>query len=307
MQCRVCGALQDTDAAVCRECGNPVTDEPLPNRRFARKQYLFALLLVPVVAAAGGAGYYKFILPDDTAAVVNGEKIMRSELDAAVARVRGVPAAEPRNEGERAAKGRLRYQVLNRLIAGRIALQAARDAGMKLGDGELEKIIRQMQEASGLDDRAFERTMEDRFGSLRAFRRMVEQERLVARLLAERIVPPGTDPQKAQALADDWFHRASRTASVRIALAEQVSSAGCSCCAKGSAPRESGLDAAGPAKGITGEAAAAGLQYWSERYGGGDVSVRTADLGCHVQVTIVKAGEAVLSLRYQDGVITEER
>jgi hypothetical protein len=49
------------------------------------RAYFFALLLIPVVALATGLGYYKFILPDGIAAVVNGEEIKHSELDSAVA------------------------------------------------------------------------------------------------------------------------------------------------------------------------------------------------------------------------------
>jgi hypothetical protein len=49
----------------------------------------------------------------------------------------------------------------------------------------------------------------------------------------------------------------------------------------------------------------AGLAYWQEHYGGGEVTARISDFGCHLQVDIIRDGRVVTSLQYQNGRITE--
>ena len=85
MFCPDCETVNDPDARYCSECGRPLSGNAKVLSAGTARAYLIALLLVPVVAIAGGLGYYKFFLPEGIAAVVNGEEIRRSELDAAVA------------------------------------------------------------------------------------------------------------------------------------------------------------------------------------------------------------------------------
>lgn len=40
--------------------------------------------------------------------------------------------------------------------------------------------------------------------------------------------------------------------------------------------------------------------------GGGPVTANTTDLGCHVQVDSVKENKVVLTVRYEDGIISEQ-
>ncbi len=49
----------------------------------------------------------------------------------------------------------------------------------------------------------------------------------------------------------------------------------------------------------------AGLAYWREHYGKGEVTARVSDFGCHMQVDIIRDGRVVKSLQYQNGRITE--
>jgi hypothetical protein len=85
-----------------------------------KRVYFYALLLIPIIALAVGAGYYKYILPSGVAAVVNGEEIMASELDDALLRFQGT-----RDKAD----SRLRYEVLQGLITELLVLQQARKAG----------------------------------------------------------------------------------------------------------------------------------------------------------------------------------
>jgi hypothetical protein len=289
MQCNSCKTTNEPDSVFCSECGKPLADQTPGPEKKQRKSYLFVLLFVPVIVIAAAVGYYKFFLPDGVAAVVNGEEIRLSELNAAASRMQG---------GSDAASAGLRYQALNELIAERLALQEARKAGIEVSKDELAVAAAQAQAASGLDSGAFNKEMKSLHGSMRGFENTLERRILISRLIAERVVPPGADPGTAGRAADQWMRHLSEKAAVRIALAEQWSGGGCSCCNK----------EGGPAQPVSDKAKAATdacLQYWRAKHGPEAVSARLTDFGCHMQVDIVKNEKIIGSLRYQGGTITE--
>ncbi|OGW40509.1 MAG: hypothetical protein A2010_08075 [Nitrospirae bacterium GWD2_57_9] len=306
--------MNDADAQFCSECGRPM--EPAPAQGKTRKPYLYALLLIPVLVLAGGIGYYKYVLPQGIAAVVNGEEIMASELDSEVVRTTG---------SREAADGRLRYQVLNSLITERLILQEARKAGMSTSGGEISLAVVNARSGSGLDEAGFRERVESQYGSMQAFERALGRRLLVNRFVAERIIPADADPRTARAALDRWLQERSDAASVRVTLAEQWSGAGCGCCANkaeaspappaasggcrmaknSSAAAGNGTAAAAEAS-RTGQAADAGLRYWQEKHGAENVTAKVTDFGCHMQVDIVKDNKTIGSLRYQGGVISEQ-
>jgi hypothetical protein len=257
---------------------------------------LFALLFVPVIVIAIAVGYYKFFLPDGVAAVVNGEEIKLSELTAAVSRMQG--------GGE--ATTQLRSQALNELIAERLVLQEARKAGMQVSKQEVAAAAAQARTSSGLDDAAFTMEIRSFYGSVRGFEQQLERRTLINRLIAERVVPPGADPQTASRAVNLWLRDLSGKASVRIALAEQWPGEGCGCCSKESGPRKQTTASAQPPVSEKSRAAAdACLQYWRAKHGPEAVTTRLMDYGCHYQVDIMKNEKIIGSLRYQGGAITE--
>ena len=289
MQCNSCKTTNEPDAVFCSECGRPLADQARDPAKKQRKSYLFFLLFVPVIVIAAAVGYYKFFLPDGVAAVVNGEEIRLSELNTAASRMQG---------GSDAASAGLRYQALNELIAERLALQEARKAGIEVSKEEVAAAAAQAQAAAGLDAGAFNKEMKSLHGSMRGFENMLERRILISRLIAERVVPPGADPGTAGRAVDQWLRNLSEKAAVRIALAEQWSGGGCSCCNK-----EGGQ--AQPVSDKAKAATDAGLQYWRVKHGPEAVSARLTDFGCHMQVDIVKNEKIIGSLRYQSGTITE--
>ncbi len=334
MHCISCNTLNDPDACFCSECGNLIAGGPRTPSAKAPRAYLFALLLVPVIAIAGGIGYYKFFLPEGIAAVVNGEEIKRSELDAAVVRAEAAdPAAT--GEGRRTAQDarRLRYEVLSALITERLVLQEARKAGIDIPDGDIAAAVAHAQASSGLDKAGFDLVVDRQYGDGRTFEKAVRRELIIKKFIARKAVPQGGDPQRAGAAMNAWLQDLSARAAVRIALAEQWSGAGgCSGCdstktqtagpqvlnrgcpmSKAASP--AGRAGCGRAKSGTSSepnkkdnrkyAEEAGLKYWHEKYGPGAVSARLIDFGCHIQVDIVKDEKVIGSLRYQNGTITE--
>ncbi len=305
MNCPECKAPNDEDALFCTACGKSL-DEAQPKAvAKQRRVYLIALLFIPVVIIAGAIGYYKFYLPNGVAAVVNGEEIKLSELDAAIARMRGA--------GDAPATG-LRYQALDQLISERLVLQEARKAGIEVSQEALVKAAAEAQAASGLTEAAFSQAVSARYGSMSGFENELMRCIMINRLITEKIVPPGTDPRAAAHVVNQWLQNLSARATVRIALAEQLAGPGCSCC--------NNRDEAGLKKGVPGCAAAragaestaskeqaavnAALRYWHEKHGPDTVTAQPTDYGCHVQVDIIKDNKIIGSLRFQGGSIVQQ-
>lgn len=303
MNCPKCMTMNDPDARYCSECGTSISMESMARPARSRRTYLFALILLPVIALAVGLGYYKFFLPDGVVAVVNGEEIGRSELDGAAAR-------SP--EAGSAASGPLRFQMLNRLIAERIVLQEARKAGTRATSEEIANAEAEARTSSGLDEAAFNKEILSQYGSVRAFQADLERRLLIRKFLAANVVPAGAEPQAAQKTVNRWFESMSNKAVVRVALAEQGAGPGCGCSNNPgqAAGTKQGCRVAGaPAQQASDRKSAAtdaALRYWRAKHGPEAVTARAIDFGCHVQVDIVRNEKIIGSLRYQGGSIIEQ-
>jgi hypothetical protein len=304
--------MNDSDAVYCAECGRPLLAESKPSTAKPRKAYLYALLLVPVIALAAGVGYYKFFLPQGVAAVVNGEEIKLSELEAEVVRTQG-SSTQP-------ADSRLRYQILNALITERLALQAARRADIEVSREELQSAVAEARTSSGMSEAEFDRRIAEQYGDMQGFEKAYSRRLLINKYIAEKIVPPGADPQTARESINQWMQRLSGTAAVRITLAEQWSGAGCGCCGKGgnaAAPQAGPGNCRASSRGVAfasdktspssqaDKASDAALRYWQEKHGNEKVTAKVKDYGCHMEIDIVKDDKVIGSLRYQGGRISE--
>ena len=312
MNCRSCDTPNDGDALFCENCGSAMGAEP----RKRSRPWLYALLLVPVLAAAAGIGYYKFILPNGVAAEVNGESISRAELDRLV-RTNGSMAGVPAEMQSRA-----RYAALSELITERIALQEARNAGVHLAEAEVQAAVDSMRAASGLEGKAFEARVIERYGSMNAYRKGLERNLLLRKFVNEKVTAGARNAADANERMNRWLEGATAKASVRIALDEQLpSSGGCGCCSSKAAatgPAKQGCDPKGGCGSPKGTSAGGGqssgqvkaareaaLVYWQQRNGAGPVQTEVTDFGCHVQVDIIANKKVAQSLRYQNGMITE--
>jgi SurA-like N-terminal domain len=304
VHCPDCKQTNDTDALFCTACGSPLEATPQQTVHIQRRAYFIALLFVPIIAIAVGIGYYKFFLPNGVAAVVNGEEIKLSELDAAVIRAQG---------RQEATSSQLRYQLLNQLITQRIMLQEARKAGISVSKEEIETAANEARASSGIDEATFNRQVVSQYGSLRAFKDALERRLLANKFLAVKVVPPGADQPTAQSAIKRWLDDIAGRAAVRIALAEQGAGPGCGCCntENAQASQRSGIQGHGcaavnkRAASDVGKAADVGLRFWHAKYGPDAVTARLTDYGCHIQVDIVKNNEIIGTLRYQEGNITE--
>ncbi len=306
MDCPECKASNDGDALFCAACGRPLEDVQPKTVSNQRRAYFITLLFIPVLLIAVAIGYYKYYLPGGVAAVVNGEEITLSELSDAVARMQG---------SRDASAAGLRYRALNELISERLVLQEARKAGITVSKEALASAAAAAQAASGLDAAAFNRAMSARYGNERGFEKDLVRRILVNRLISERVVPPGSDPETAGRAVRQWLQGLSDKASVRIALAEHMSGSGCSCCSN--LDERTGLTKGLPGCTARGAGAArtsdqeqtavdAALRYWHAEHGPDPVTAKPTDFGCHIQVDIIKNEKIIGSLRYQGGSILEQ-
>jgi len=307
MNCGKCNQSNDADAVFCASCGSSLAVAAAGPRKTWRS-YWFALLLVPVLFAAAGMGYYKFILPNGVAAVVNGENITIAELDA-VTRF-----SEDGKEVPEETLGRIRFAALSDLITERIACQEARKAGVPVSPQEMNDAIARMRSAAGLDDKSFDARVKAFYGSRGNFSKRVECQLAIRKYIDEHITAGVTDPTTAGLRVNQWLQGISSNATVRVSLNEQVQkSSGCACCAdKGTGPAKHGCDpkaatTSGGTKPDSRMTAArdAAMGYWSKGHGSGPVETKVTDFGCHIQVDIMKNNRIAQSLRYQNGTITE--
>jgi len=310
MNCGKCNTTNDNDAAFCVNCGGVLTAAPQKGWR----SYRYALLLLPVLLVAAGAGYYKFILPSGVAAVVNGEEITLAELDNLV-------RPDGRGAGVSAETlGQMRYAALSELITERIALQEARKAGIQASNDEVQAAVQDMRAASGLDEKGFEAKVTEHYGSMAAFRKGLERRLAIRKFIDEKVTVGASGPAEANMRLNRWLQDSTAKAAVRVSLAEQLPAAGCGCCggggpgvakqgcdpAKGASKRGCAPQAGG--KQVSGQgnvARDAALAYWRKQNGNGPVETKVTDFGCHVQVDIMSNNRIAKSLRYQNGTITE--
>jgi hypothetical protein len=307
MKCGKCDTINDDDAVFCTNCGsalNALTEGP----RKTWRSYWYALLLIPVLIAAAGMGYYKFMLPNGIAAVVNGEDITIPELDAVMQSAwsgKDIPEKE---------LGRMRYSALSDLITERIACQEARKAGVRVSPEEIDDAIARMRSAAGLDEKSFDAQVNALYGGRDNFSKGMERRLIIRKFIDERIAAGITDPTIAGFRVNQWLQGISSTATVRVSLKEQMQkSSGCACCGgSGTGPAKHGCDpktgapAAGtqPGSQIT-AARNAAISYWSQKHGSGPVETKVTDFGCHIQVDIMENNKIAKSLRYQNGTVTE--
>ena len=110
---------------------------------------ILAIALAGLLFAAGAqAQSYAGTSPvDRIAAVVNEDVILRSELDRAVANIRGQYAGK---EAQLPPQDVLERQVLERLILMRLQISRATDAGITASDEDLERAVQGVAEQNGL-------------------------------------------------------------------------------------------------------------------------------------------------------------
>lgn len=139
---------------------------------------LFRILAAAMLA--GGLAHAVAAEPiDRIIVVVNDDVILQSELDAAMrdARLqleqRGIPAPP---------EDVLRSQVLDRLILVRLQTQRAREAGIRVSDQELHRVLESLAQRNGMSLSQFAEALRQRGVDFLAVREQVRDEMLINQL-----------------------------------------------------------------------------------------------------------------------------
>ena len=114
----------------------------------AKRTLLAAALASLLVAGNAQAQSYAGTQPvDRIAAVVNEDVILRSELDRAIANIRGQYAGK---ENQLPPADVLERQVLERLVLMRLQIARATDSGINASDEELERAVQGVAEQNSM-------------------------------------------------------------------------------------------------------------------------------------------------------------
>ena len=151
----------------------------LPRRTPLLPVLLFAAALAPVATATLAQQPRKVIVLDRIVAVVNNEVITRGDLEERTRFVmlqlkqQGTPLP-PREVLER--------QTLERMISGRVQLQFARETGLRVSDGELDRAIQRIAQENRLSVEGLRGALEKDGMLFSRFREDIRDEIVLARL-----------------------------------------------------------------------------------------------------------------------------
>ena len=139
----------------------------------------FALLAAPGIAPAQGPAPARVLTVDRIVAVVNDEVITQFDLalrtKLAVAQLSRQGTALPPAEV-------LERQVLERMISDRVQLQLARETGIRIDDGQLEKILSRIAAENKMTLPQFREAIERDGMAFTRFREDLRDEVLISRL-----------------------------------------------------------------------------------------------------------------------------
>ena len=176
---------------------------------------LLALTLAGLLfASAAQAQSYAGTAPlDRIAAVVNEDVILRSELDRAIANIRGQYAGK---ENQLPPPDVLERQVLERLVLTRLQIARATDAGIVASDEDLENAVRGVAQQNGMTvDQLRERIAQDGM-SFAEFRTNLRDE-IITQKLRQSFAQGRINVSEAE--VDAAMAAASATASQQFHLA----------------------------------------------------------------------------------------
>lgn len=152
------------------------SDSPTMTRLLALSLFLFFAL---GAAAPLHAQTLALDPVDSIVAVVDDDVILRSELDLAVSNIRAQFATRPEQLPPQAS---LERQVLERLILMRLQLQRAAQAGVRIGDLELESAISRIAERNNMNMEQMRAQLASEGTSYDEFRQQLREELTLQRM-----------------------------------------------------------------------------------------------------------------------------
>jgi hypothetical protein len=302
--CPSCGNENKRGSHLCSHCGKALRVEVLreeTKKPFKRQSLLLGGIALVLLLAIGF--FATRISQSQAVGKVNGEVISRQEFSKRVERMKRFYEnryGDDLFQGEEGTQqmNRLKAQILDEMVAEKILLQQAKNAGYaSVPPEEIEKRLEEIK-MKGLSDDDLERMTGGKIEDLKA---ELGKDWIISTFV-EKAVLKG-EKRNADFVFGQWF--AKTRAAARIETYEKlepVSTAKAACCT-------SGCGGSGEAQSldpkIEQDAKAKGLEYYEQKTKKKGAEAKVTDFGCHVQVDIMEQGELVLSLTYSQGEIEE--
>jgi parvulin-like peptidyl-prolyl isomerase len=222
--CPNCGSSLQSGMAVCVECGNEVkesnekeTGPPQEERRDRKNVYAILALFLVVV---GGVALLMFtgVIPNpiksgSTAAIVNGVKISKAEVDQKLEVFKKMSGQggkmDSSNPAGKEATAQMRMQILDNLIQEKILVTEAAREKITVSPQEIADRIATIKKGMNLSDKDFEGFLKNHGMSLDNFEKRMEKDVLITKLIAK-----GT--QEKGMTKDAWFKELNGRAKVEV-------------------------------------------------------------------------------------------
>ena len=312
--CRHCGKEVEGGTVFCPEC-RAIVGAKKPKRIWIFSLIFSGLLLslTGMMLWQGGLSFGNLSLNailGKPAAVINGEKISRSDLKARLKIVQGNLERQYGKDLFTGDKGRtlfvnLENRVINDMVEERLVSQEARKLGIKVTGEQVKRKVDQItKEVFGTWENFQSRLREE--GMSKEDLENNIRHLLLLEALKEAKAPEGGKPDVS---FNAWLIQARQKAEVTVYNSENLPGSAPSlaggCCSPAGSSGGCGGQSAAPrqidAK-IESEAQKAALEaFQKSNPADKNVAAKVTDQGCHIQVDIQKEGRAVKSYTYRDG------
>jgi hypothetical protein len=316
--CRHCGKEVEGGTVFCPEC------RAIAGAKKPRRIWLFSLVFSGLLLALtgllfwhGGLSFGSLSLDviwSKPAAVINGEKISRSDLKARLKMFQGILERQYGNDLFTGDRGRALFanlgnKVLNDMLEEKLVNQEARKLKIQITDEQVkQKLDMITKEVFGTWESFQVRLRED--GMTKEDLQKTLRYLLLLEAVKEAKAPAGGNPAVS---FNTWLIQARQKAEVKVYDSENLagsvpSLAGGCCSSTGSSGGCGGQSAASRQidPKIESEAQKAALEaFQKSNPAEKNVAAKVTDYGCHIQVDIQKDGGVVKSYVYEGGKVFE--
>ena len=311
--CVHCGKETGEGELYCPEC------QAISGAKRSRRVWVFSILFSAVLLSLtglllwhGGLSFGSLSLDSilgRPAAVINGESISRTDLQAKVKNIRAMLERQyGRNlfagQQGRLLLAKLEQEVLDGMLEERLVSQEARTLNIQISDAMVQEELQKISKEIYGDWEKFQARLREEGVSKEDLQTHIRFLLLYKAVKAAK-APAGSNPDIS---FNAWLIQAKQKA--ELAIYHSGDSAGSSsalggCCSPGGSQGCSGIPSSGgrPADPETerGAKKAALEVYWKGKSPDKEVAAIVTDYGCHIQVDIQKEGRTVKSYSYQGG------
>lgn len=194
LECPYCSAPLGSEVTVCGECGKGLnsTEEKTPEEQGGNKN-IFGILTVLLVILGGVALLLAIgLIPNpfkdsSTAAIVNGEKISKAEVDQKLEVYKAVYGENSHAdfsspEGKAALKD-MKSRILDALVQDKILLMEAKKEKISVSPQEITEKLTAIKKAMNLSEKDFNGFLKNHGMNLSNLEKRVEKEALITKLI----------------------------------------------------------------------------------------------------------------------------